>query len=168
MDPIVIWIIILFSLTVILFVAEVFVPSGGVLAILATICLLATIVLAFMINRWFGVAVLVGTVMAAPFLAAMAIRLWQKTPIGKKMVLNHTVGELTSERVLVGTEGITLTEMRPMGECEFGQIRIEAKSETGRFIPAGRRVKVIEYHDTVATVREVDTTNPQAASDTRA
>lgn len=156
MEPIVSWLIILFVVAIVMFVAEIFVPSGGLLSVLGTACLFAGIVLCFVINKWLGTGVLVGTIIAAPFVIGAAINLWQKTPIGKKMVLRTTVGELSSERVLVGTEGVAITEMRPMGECEFGETRIEAKSEMGRVIAAGRKVKVIEYQDTVATVREVE------------
>ncbi len=157
MDPIVIWLIILLALATIMFVAEVFIPSAGLLAIFGTLCLVGAIVLCFMIDKWLGVGAMVVVIIAAPFVVAMAINLWQRTPIGRKMVLRTTGGRLSTERVLVGTEGVALTEMRPMGECEFGDTRIEAKSEMGRIIPAGRKVKIIEFHDTVATVREMET-----------
>ena len=155
MEPIVVWLLILLALATVMFVAEIFVPSAGLLALIGTVCLCIAIVLCFWINRWLGVGAMVAVVAVAPFAIALAMRMWQKTPIGKQMVLSNTVGELSSDRVLIGAEGIALTEMRPMGECEFGATRVEAKSEMGRVIPAGRRVKVIEYHDTVATVREV-------------
>ena len=157
MDPIVVWLSIFLALAIVMFVAEVFVPSAGLLSVLGTVFLTIAIFLCFRINRWLGVSAMVAVVAIAPFAVALAVRVWQRTPIGKQMVLSSTVGELTRDRVLIGTEGVALTEMRPMGECEFGQSRVEAKSEMGRVIPAGRKVKVIEYHDTVATVREVET-----------
>jgi membrane-bound ClpP family serine protease len=155
MEPIYVWLIILITVALAMFVAELFVPSGGLLAIGGALALTVAVILCFVINRWVGVGVLVAIVLIAPFAVHWGIGFWQKTPIGKRMVLTATVGELPRTQVLVGSVGVALTEMRPMGEVEVGETRIEAQSEMGRIIPAGRQVKILSLTDGVATVREV-------------
>lgn len=155
MDPLVTWAIILAILAVVIFVAEIFLPSGGLLGVLAAGCLAASVVLCFMIDRWLGAGVAVALMILAPFIWMAAINLWQRSPVGRKLTLTATVGELPKVHVLVGAAGVTLTELRPMGECEINDTRIEAQSEMGVIIPAGKKIKVLSVAGGVATVREI-------------
>ncbi len=156
MAPIVFWLIALLIIAAVMFVAELFVPSGGLLAIGGAIALTAAVVLCFMIDRWVGIGATVAILLLTPFAWMGAMNLWPKTPMGKRMILTETAGELPRSHVLVGSTGRTLTEMRPMGEVEVGDVRIEAHSEMGVIIPAGRSVKVISLADGVAIVREIN------------
>ena len=56
--------------------------------------------------------------------------------------------------VRVGQPGVTVSELRPMGVCEFESGRIEAISEHGMIEP-GRMVKVVALSGTRPTVRAV-------------
>lgn len=158
MDPLITWAIILAILAVVIFVAEIFLPSGGLLGIAAVACVAASVVLCFIINRWLGAGVSIALLILAPFLWMAGISLWQRSPVGKRLTLTTTVGELPAPHVLVGATGVTITELRPMGECEVGEARIESQSEMGVVIPAGRKVKVLSIASGVATVREIKDT----------
>ncbi|MDB5326588.1 MAG: hypothetical protein JWM57_2157 [Phycisphaerales bacterium] len=159
MSSTLVWLFTLLSIAIVLYVAEVFIPSHGVLTILATACLVGVVVLCFALNRWLGTGALAAIVLLGPIGLSLGISVWQRTPVGRKMVLHGVVGEPPRPFVLVGSTGITLTELRPMGECEFGDQRIEAKSEFNRLVRAGQAVVAIALNDGVATVRSVGTDN---------
>ncbi len=153
-----IWLIIFLGLALAMFVAELFVPSGGLLAVAGAACMTGAIIVCFKIDRWLGTGLLVASVVIAPFAIGWGVSLWQKTFIGKRMVLSEVVGQLPKAQVLIGSVGVALTEMRPMGEVEIGDVKIEAQSEMGMIIPAGRRVKVLSMTGGIATVREIKET----------
>ncbi len=148
-----IWFGILLTLAIVFLLAEVFVPSAGLLGVLGLGCLLAAVIVCFFANRWLGAGVSIGLLVISPFAINGALRIWQRTPIGKKMILTQTTENNPQPTVLVGSSGVALTELRPMGECEFGDTRLDAQSEMGQVIPAGAKVKVISVSSGVATVR---------------
>ncbi len=152
------WLVICLLIALAMFIAELFIPSGGLLAIIGAVSITSAILICFAINRWLGAALLLATIVIAPFAMSGAIKLWQRTPIGRRMILTTTVGELPRPHLLVGSTGMTLTEMRPMGEIEVAEIRVEALSEMAAIIPAGRKVKVLSISGNVATVREMKET----------
>ncbi|MGC4032666.1 MAG: hypothetical protein QM754_13230 [Tepidisphaeraceae bacterium] len=156
MSPTVIWLLTLLAIAVFLYVAEIFVPSHGLLSILATGCLVVVVALCFVLNRWLGIGVMAALAVLGPIGFSVGVSVWQKTPVGRRMVLNATVGEAPKQFVLAGSIGTAVTEHRPMGECEFGDTRIESKSELGQIIPAGRQVIALAVTDGVATVRPVE------------
>ena len=158
MSPTVTWLFTLLVVAGILYVAEVFIPSHGVLSILATACMAVVVVLCFMLDRWLGVGVLVALAILGPIGLSVGVSVWQRTPIGRRMVLTSVTGAPPRPFVLVGSIGTALTELRPMGECEFGDARLEARSELGRIVRAGQAVTVIALDDGVATVRPVGVT----------
>jgi membrane-bound serine protease (ClpP class) len=152
------WLIILLGAALALFLLELFVPSGGILAILGAGCMIGAIMLCFKIDRWLGAGVLAASVLLAPFAVAWGVTLWQKSYFGRRMIITETVGQMPKAQVLIGSVGIALTEMRPMGEVEIGDAKIEAQSEMGMIIPAGRCVQVLSMAGGIATVRELKET----------
>ena len=155
MSPIVTWTLALMAIAIVLFVSEVFIPSHGVLSVLATGCLVIAVVLCFMIQRWLGVGVMAALLLLGPVGLSLGVSVWQRTPVGRRMVLTATSGDPNKSFVLVGSVGTTLTELRPMGECEFDGRRVQARSELGRVIGAGLEVVVLDFADNAATVRPV-------------
>lgn len=147
--------------------AELFIPSGGLIAIGAGAAAIAGIVVLFRYNGYawgfIGIAVvLVGT----PITLNMALKIWPSTPVGRRMLM----GEMTEEqlaakeaaerearerrRALVGAEGEALTPLRPVGMVKIADARHEALAETGVIEP-GQRVKVTAVHDNQIKVRPV-------------
>ena len=153
MPTILIWLFTLLAIATVLYVGEIFIPSHGVLTVLASGCLVVCMVLCFMIDRWLGVGAMVALAVLGPIGASVGVGVWVRTPVGRRMVLTSIAGEPPRPFVLVGSVGTAITDLRPMGECEFDGNRIEARSELGRIVPAGQQVTVISLHDGVATVR---------------
>ena len=164
MDPLLL-IVLLVLAGVILLVGDLFLPSAGIMSVLGIGCLLTAVIICFTINRWLGLAVLFGGVIASPFITMVVLRAWELTPIGRRMILSHSEAAPARDVVRVGHVGRALSTLRPMGECAFptevGEIVIECRSEFAD-LPAGTPVRVSHLKDGIATVRAVD--EPAGAS----
>jgi membrane-bound ClpP family serine protease len=158
--PDIAWAILLLLLGLVLVVLEVFIPSGGIISILAAIALITAIVIA----SWEGSTTgpVVGfvfatiTVFAVPVLVAMAFKIWPKTRMGKAFL-----GELPREdevlpedprRALLGRVGVARTKMLPSGAVEVDGQMIDAVSQ-GQAIEPGTYVVVAEVRANRVVVR---------------
>ncbi len=147
-------ILLLFGIGLVLLVAELFLPTHGLLGAMGVICLVVAIAKTFLINQWVGTAVMLTSVAAIPFVWSAAMHIWPKTPLGKKLILpsNELVPEPPT--VHLGQTGVTMSEMRPMGIVEFAGQRVEATSEIG-MIEAGQTVTVTSINNRRPLVRAV-------------
>jgi membrane-bound ClpP family serine protease len=140
----------------VLVIGELLLPTHGLLGLLGLICFGVVIGICFSINRWLGLGVFAAAVLASPVLAQVGLRLWQRSPIGRRIVLPPADVAPAPAPVQIGVTGIAVTELRPLGECEFGNVRLEASSELG-IIRAGARVRVVAVDNGRPTVRRVET-----------
>jgi membrane-bound ClpP family serine protease len=127
---------------VILIAGEMLLPTQGILGILGGTAVLAAVVIGFGIHPWLGVGMLAACAVAIPFVGALAMRAWPKTPMGRRMVLPAVTSNEAAETVRVGQEGVTVSELRPMGTCKFDGVVVEATSEHG-IVPPGAAVRII-------------------------
>ena len=157
--------ILLFAVGAILIVAEVLLPAHGVIGLIGLVSLLAGVGVCFWINQYLGLGALIALVAVTPFAAMLWVKVFPHTPVGRRLILGRSAGGGVSEGraaptpfVQVGQTGRAVTEMRPMGVCEFvlpaGPERVEARSEGG-IIPAGQAVRVVGLVDRRPTVRPV-------------
>ena len=152
--------ILLLVVGIALLIGELLLPTGGVLGVLSGIALIAAIVCFFMIDRWIGVGMLVAVVVASPFLFNWTIDLWQRTPVGRRLVLQSTLSTPVAPSVRIGQTGRTVSELRPMGECDFGDQRLEALSEHG-WISPGQPVRIVALDQNRPVVRPLTETSSQ-------
>lgn len=158
--PDIAWAILLLLAGCALVVLEVFIPSGGVISILAAVALIGSIVLAFQESATTGPGTgfifAAITVFAVPALVAVAFKYWPKTPMGKAFL-----GELPTEeevlthdprRGLIGRVGVARTKMLPSGAVEIDGQMIDAVSQ-GRAIEPGTYVVVAEVRANRVVVR---------------
>lgn len=136
----------------VLLVAEMLLPSGGVLGVLAAVCLAASVVACFRIDSRVGFGLLVAIVVAVPVGGMLWMKVFPRTFAGRRMILGPVKSELRAPDVRVGQTGVAVSELRPTGVCEFGAERLEARAERGT-IPAGARVRVVEIADHRPIVR---------------
>ncbi len=136
--------LLLFAGGVVLLIAELLLPTHGLLGVLGLVAIFASAVCLIWVNQWLGIGVLAVLVLTSPFWFMAALRIVPHTPVGKRMVLTATTTTPTTDgaHLAVGQTGMAMTEMRPMGECEFGSIRTQAVSQLG-IIPAGATVKIV-------------------------
>ena len=140
---------------VVLLVVETFLPTQGILGAVGAAALAACVVVCFRVDSRLGFAVTVAMVVAAPFAAMAWVKLWPKTPVGRRMILSPVAGELPgAPPVRIGQTGVAVSDLRPMGVCTFGTDRTEARAERGT-IRAGQQVRVVDVVDRRPTVRAV-------------
>lgn len=147
------WLVAGFALlgaTLALGVAELFVPTAGVLAVMTALAAVGSVACFFMHSPLWGFASLLAYSAGAPFAVVFGFKLWTRTPIARRMVLGTVDGDPADGRpaaaagpVAVGEEGIAATPLRPVGFVRFGDRRIEAVAEHG-MIEAGTEVTVSE------------------------
>ena len=144
-----------------LIVAEVFIPSGGLLSICALACIVGGVAIFFRISTlagWLGVGV---AVIMIPLLLIGAYRLLPMTRFGRRVMLAGPVRDRgdaipdTPELIkLLGQSGQVLTPLRPVGTCDFSGRRVECVAEAG-YVQKGATVKVIRVEGTQLTVRVI-------------
>lgn len=144
-----------------LFIAEIFVPSGGLIGLLAVGLLIVSQYLAFTTTAhgWVFLAV---TVLLLPPTFMLAVHLWPKTPLAKYIFLQptHSEEQMPAEtgsglRHLIGQFGKTLTPLRPTGVVLFEGRRHEGISE-GAHVPENTLVRAIEIRGGRLIVRAAD------------
>ncbi|MBK7404863.1 MAG: hypothetical protein IPJ41_09580 [Phycisphaerales bacterium] len=156
----------LLAAAVLLVVAEVFIPSGGLLAISAGVATLAGVIVLFQVDKTWGLVGVLTVLVMGPLAFGFAIKVWPNTPIGRQMLLgNISEEELANQRqaekaerdrrqALVGAEGEVIATLRPVGVVRIAGERYEALAETS-MIEAGARVRVTAVHDNEIKVRAI-------------
>ncbi len=135
-----------------LLIAELLLPSHGILGLGAAGCILGAIFVAARQNVWAGVGLLVAVVAMTPFAWVAFVNIWPKTPVGRRVMLPEVTNEPQQPLVRVGQAGVTISELRPIGVCDFDGVRVEAHSEHG-IVPPGTAVKVVALVNNRPTVR---------------
>lgn len=144
-----------------LIVAEVFVPSGGLIMILAIACLAGGVVIFFTRSAAAGWTGIIIAIVMIPSVLVGAYKIFPRTRLGKRVLLAPPVrkeGEAIPDAEqlegLLGVVGIVITTMRPVGMCDFSGKRFECVAESG-FVEKGKKVKVIRVESTQLTVRVI-------------
>ncbi|UCE61061.1 MAG: hypothetical protein JSU63_04790 [Phycisphaerales bacterium] len=131
--------ILLYCLGVLILVAEIFIPSHGILSVAGLGFLIAAVVRTFSYGgREAGVIAIFACVVFVPSFAFFAIKYWPMTPIGRKIAppnpklsaadTSLPVEELAS---LVGKCGKSVSPLRPVGICDFDGQRVSCVCEMG-------------------------------------
>lgn len=136
--------LILLGCGILVIVVEMFVPSAGVLGIVAATFLFAGVVVAFFKSLFFGLTVLTCTSLAMPFLFWLLVKVWPLTPLGKAILMNDTIEVMPESTTdsLLGQVGKATTKMLPSGTVVIDGESYDAVSE-GFAISPGDVVKVI-------------------------
>ncbi|MBM4091738.1 MAG: hypothetical protein FJ276_20270 [Planctomycetes bacterium] len=144
------WPGVLLLVAIVLIVLEVFIPSGGMLSVLAAVAAVASIVVAYTESLVAGTVMLLVSFFVVPIVAAAAVRWWPHTPMGKLILAKRPASEDevlpdTEEyhrNRLIGKRGVTKTAMLPSGDVLI-EGRVYDSISSGMPIDAGRIVKVV-------------------------
>jgi membrane-bound serine protease (ClpP class) len=174
MDPLV-WAGLLLLLGLALVMTEVFVPSGGILGVLALTSIVVAIVLAFLQSgAMAGFLFVLVSLVAIPTVLFFAFQWLPETAVGKRLLADLPSSEEVlpddeerrALRELVGKVGRAETRMLPSGAVQIEGRSIDAVSE-GMPIEPGQPVRVVEVHGTRVTVRPVTEEAAAAAPTSR-
>ena len=145
-----------------LIIAEVFVPSGGIITISSLACLIGGIMIFFNHSPragWIGVII---AIVMVPSVLVVAYKIFPKTRFGKSVTLTppkRKVGDAIPDteelKEMLGAEGLVLTPLRPVGICDFSGQRVECVAESG-YVDNNKKVKVIHVEGTQLTVRVIE------------
>jgi len=153
--------ILLFIAAAVFVVAEMFLPSHGILGVCAVGCAVASVVMAYMVSQLLGLIFGVAVVLATPFVLYWAVKLYPKTAVGKRIMLGvpdsatgfeHEAQQLSQ---LVGKRGIATTMLRPAGTIELDDQRIDAISES-EFIQPGMTIEVVRVNGMEVIVKAAE------------
>jgi membrane-bound ClpP family serine protease len=153
----------LIALGLLLLVAELFLPTGGILAVLSIGALIVGIAMTFNYDPSTGMFTLIAVFVAIPILAALAFHYWPKTPLGRRMMLSGPQEDDALANMPVnldleqlrGRYGRTLSTLRPSGITDFDGRRVDTISE-GAMIEPGQWVRCIDVKAGHVIVRQVD------------
>lgn len=160
MESLLVWGILLVGIALGLFVAEVFLPSAGVIALTACIVGIAGVVCLWRVDYKWGLAGLLVLVILSPVIFFWGIQLMPSTRMGRKLIgapepeEAERSAEQGEESALLGAEGVCATDLRPIGLVMIDGQRLSASSE-GMLIAAGTRVRVIAVDGATIRVRSL-------------
>lgn len=165
MEPKLLWGLGLIGASLLLLLLEVFIPSMGVLFVAAIVVALAGVVTLFTYDPMWGVSGLLAVLVLGPMIGYFGLNIWKNTPIGRRMIGSKSEAEVEEEKqaelrqrdqmlALVGMEGETLTDLRPVGVGRFEGKRLDVTAELG-LIPRGSRVRISEVEGNLIKVRQI-------------
>jgi len=145
-----------------LIIAEVFLPSGGLISICALACLIGGVAIFFWHSTTAGWVGLVVAVVMIPSVIVTAYKVLPKTRFGKSVILSplerqkgDAIADTDKLKEMVGEVGVVTTPLRPVGICNFSGQRVECVAE-GSFVDKGKKIKVIHIEGTQLTVRVIE------------
>lgn len=163
-----VWVVILAVFGLALVVAEVFFPSMGVLSILAAVCLVSSVVLAFQEGEATGITVLVLAAIAAPLVFWFAFRMLPRTGLGKNLLLDagsmegtNRGGQQTGLEHLLHKKGETVSALRPAGFARIDGRRVDVVTR-GNHLALGEPVVVVEVEGNRVVVARDDTASNES------
>jgi membrane-bound ClpP family serine protease len=154
--------IFLYFTCAVLIIAEVFVPSGGLISLCALACLIGGAVIFFQHSAtagWIGVGI---AFVMIPGVLIFTYKIFPKTRFGKSVTLTpperqqgDAIPDTSELKEMLGEVGVVLTPLRPVGMCDFSGQRVECVAEGG-YVDKDKKVKVIDVQSTQLTVRMIE------------
>ena len=124
--------VLLFLACAALLIAEVFIPSGGILSIFSMSCLMAGLIIFFKHSTAAGIFGIIVSLVMIPTVLVMAYRLLPKTKFGKTVMLappkrpkGDAIPDTDRLKDMLGTVGSVITPLRPVGMADFNGHRLE-------------------------------------------
>lgn len=162
------WVVGLLTLAALMVALELFIPSGGLISIVAGLSATAGVVVAFQIDLVTGTIALGLVAVLTPTIFWLAIKVFPSTPMGRNIILTEGTTEEDMQRrlherhaeaqaigSLIGAQGKALTGLRPGGTIRLDGEDIEAFAETG-IIAAGTKVVITSVNGRQIRVMPVD------------
>jgi membrane-bound ClpP family serine protease len=156
---------VLIAVGMVLLVAELFIPTGGVLFGLSVGAIVVGVAMTFIHsdNAYTGVLTLLGVFIAVPVIAGVALHYWPRTSVGKRFFLAGPDEDATVASMPVNVEleqlrgryGRTVSALRPAGVTDFDGRRVDTITE-GMMVDPGQWVRCIDVRAGKVIVRPVD------------
>lgn len=157
---------------------EIFVPSGGLLAIFAVFCFGGCLYCAYQVSGAAAGTMAVIQVVCIPTVVAVGFKILPRTSLGRQLMLSRkrepdgvssgatrptTVSQQNEWADLRGREGVAVTPLRPSGTADIDKKRFSVVTE-GSHIHTGTRIRVVLVEGGRIVVEAIDATNARAES----
>jgi membrane-bound serine protease (ClpP class) len=147
-----------------LLLLEVFIPSLGVLTLLALAAFAGAFYFAFEVGDAFGWSLIAVSAVGIPALLVVAFRVFPKTALGRHMILFgpkrlHPPEPRESLAVYAGKTGVATSTLRPSGIARIDGQRVDVVT-SGEMIDPGVAVRVVEVLGNRIVVRAVHDAPP--------
>ncbi len=129
----------LFGAGALILVAELFIPSHGVLTVVSLALLTAGVYQTFRYGgEKAGTISVLTCLVILPAFAVVAVKVWPKTWVGRRIAPPNPVATTRDTSVpveemsrYIGQSGRSITTLRPVGICEFNGRRVPCVAEFG-------------------------------------
>ena len=141
---------------VIIIIAEIILPSGGILSIMAISVLGFSLFKAFSISNNVGMLFSVADIIMIPIAVLLGLKLLAKSPVTLKKTLSKEDGVVSQKQdmdKLLNASGVAVTDLRPAGSIRINDKKIDAVTQ-GEYIDKGTFVHVIEVTGNQVIVKE--------------
>lgn len=167
MDAWLIWALALFVAGLIIAAIEVMLPSGGLLAVAALVCLGGSIACAAQISSLAAIILAGVEVVCVPVLIVFMFKMLPKTRLGRGLMLMppktakdtvETPSAVTTSSPygeLLGKEGVVVAPLRPSGTADVDGRRVSVVTD-GQLVDPGRRVRVVLVEGSRVVVEPVE------------
>lgn len=165
MESLLIWGVVLLGAALVVMAIDIFVPTGGILLVVAGISAVSGVVCLFRHSFEAGLTGALILIVLAPAITIFGLKIWPSTPMGRRIIGIPTEeeehkqaaereAEESKRRELIGKTGTVVVDLRPVGMVEVGGTRFDAKSDTF-FVPAGAAIRVTGIEGNELRVRQV-------------
>jgi membrane-bound serine protease (ClpP class) len=145
------FLVLLVVIGLVLAIAEVFLFSFGVIAVLSAVSLVSAVFLAFTHHsQQVGFLFLAASAIGAPLCVYLALKALPKTALGRSLILSGPEREQVAHaaeesgiHALLHKTGVALSDLRPAGFARLEGRRVDVITR-GELLPQGTPVRVIE------------------------
>ena len=151
----------LFIIAVLILFVDIYIegfgPLGAVGLVLAAISLFISV-------AWvpFGGLIVLGKIALMVPSTFLFYRFLRSRQLDGHLILNETLAEdvidLSGLEFFMGKEGVAVTALRPHGKADFNGTSVEVCSDS-KYIPSGKRVKVVDVRERKLFVALVENAN---------
>jgi membrane-bound serine protease (ClpP class) len=144
-----------------LVLAEVFIPAGGIIGVAGLVAIIGSVSVAFSEHgTGAGAAVLLFAAIGTPVVITYALKMFPNSIVGKWLILGTSLedpppigsGKEASTESWVGRTGIALTDLRPTGTARIGEGKLSVVS-SGEYIERNSPLVVLRREGSRVVVR---------------
>jgi membrane-bound ClpP family serine protease len=151
--------VILQLIGVIVLIAEIIIPSGGILGIITVSLMGYSLYLVFTtISTFAGMVFVIADIIMFPIVLFAGIKLLAKSPATLKTSLSKTDGYSSQSDELVefmGLTGTVISDLRPAGTAKINNQRVDVVSR-GEYINKGAEIVVLAVEGNRVVVKQVE------------
>jgi len=148
-------ILLIFSGIALIIIELIFIPGTTILGILGLLALVGGVFISYTnFGSETGNWILIGTSVFSIFALVYSLRsgTWQKFALKSKM--ESKVNEHEKSELLVGMEGKTISDLRPVGTAEFLDKFFEVQTN-GNYLEAGTSIKIANLSENKIIVKSI-------------